>query len=75
MLQDLQEIIEIKTDPRYSNLHISKLASPVRFQYLVSYVYMCLEEVLISLNMVFNNEHFLLDLEEILTQNYQNHIL
>jgi hypothetical protein len=38
-------------------------------------VYLCLEESLITLNMVFNNEQFLLDLEEILTANYQTHVL
>lgn len=40
----------------------------IRFNYMFSYVYTSLQEILFTLNLVFVNEQYLLDLEEILEQ-------
>lgn len=47
-----------------------ELSNPTRYTYLTAYVYLTLEENLITLNTILNRQKFLDDLEDALLQNF-----
>lgn len=55
IVQDLQEIIDIRTDSRYSYMNMATIINPIRFKYLSSYIYLYLEEILLTLKYVLKN--------------------
>ncbi|KAM3147677.1 hypothetical protein pb186bvf_000005 [Paramecium bursaria] len=64
ILDDLQNIIDIKSDQAFSFMNLTIIQNPIRYKYLITYIYLYLEELLLSLYLVFNNEQFLEDFEE-----------
>lgn len=55
ILEDLQEIIDIKTASKYSYMNMATITNPIRFKYLSSYIYLYLEEILLTLKHVLKN--------------------
>lgn len=49
---------------------VRMIENPVRYSYMNSYVFLCLEETLITLNTILSKEQFLYDLEDILYSNF-----
>jgi hypothetical protein len=70
ILLDLQDIIDIKIQADVLQLDTVRIRDPVRYSYLASYIYLNLEEILISLNTFLNKQKFLDDLEDQLQQNF-----
>lgn len=72
IITDLTAIIQIRKSSKYfDNFKDVKLVNQLRYTYLLSYLYLYLEEILITLNTIFNKERFLYDLEDILNYNFQ----
>ncbi|CAD8053653.1 unnamed protein product [Paramecium sonneborni] len=69
ILDDLENIIELKSSQNLSFFNQITIVNPIRYKYLISYIYLYLEEILITLHYVFNNIEFLEDLEEQLQLN------
>ncbi|CAD8133692.1 unnamed protein product [Paramecium octaurelia] len=74
MIDDLQKIIDYLILPQHSYMAMTIIKAPIRYKYLMSYIYLNLEEILISLNSLFLNEQFLEYLEELILFNQQNSI-
>lgn len=68
IVSDLREIVELRTAD--IELDSIELANPTRYAFLASYVYLTLEENLITLNTILNRQKFLDDLEDTLLQNF-----
>ncbi|CAD8049274.1 unnamed protein product [Paramecium sonneborni] len=74
IIDDLQKIIDYLILPQHSYMAMTIIKAPIRYKYLMSYIYLNLEEILISLNSLFLNESFLEYLEELILFNQQNQI-
>lgn len=64
IIKDLQDLIDLKIYFHVQQVDKIKINNPVRYSYLSSYTYLCLEECLISLNLFLTNQKFLDDLED-----------
>lgn len=54
----------MKSSSKLSFFNNIIISNPIRYKYLMSYIYLYLEEILITLHYVFNNSEFLEDLDE-----------
>lgn len=69
LIVDLDSFLELQ-----DNHDLIYINNPVRYVLMNSYMYLCVEETLITINIILSNDKFICDLEDMLHHNYRNHI-